>query len=655
MTQGGYTIGLMQIGDDFGGQYYFPYAIGMLQSYAVTHIHELEHFNFLPPIFRRERISTICELMEGTDAVFASCYLWNERLTMESLRRLKDRKKDVVIIAGGPQIPSRPGLLETWCRQYPWVDVAIHGEGEIPFTKALDSLGSRDWGSIPSAGFLAGDRFYATPRSDRVKNLDLIPSPYLSGAFEALLLANQGIHWCGLLESNRGCPFTCAYCYWGGGDSRHVYKKSMETVLREIDWFSRQKVEFVFCCDANFGILERDLMIVEKVAANKEKYGYPVAFSVQNTKNATQRIFQLQKILTDSGLQKGVNLALQSTNRQTLSSIYRNNISNEKYRELQQMFARSCIPTFTDMIIGLPDETYDSFTGGISDLISDGQHNRIQFINLTLLENTAMADPQYQSQHGLVLREVSIMAHHSRLDDRPEVLEKQRFVIGTRTLPVEHWKKLRLFCWMTSLLYFNKVLQIPLLLSMYTGKKPFHKLINLLLSPVGNPPVLKSLKDLFLRTADGIIAGECEYVSSPEYLNLLWPADELAFVDLCVGNKLEALSEEASEILKTAIPEHWHGALDDAVRLNMALIHFPGLRGDMEIELQYGIFDFWQNALMGKMADPSHATQRCRILCSNERQETLEEWCREVVWYGTKRGAYLYPCEVVIPDRPAVS
>ena len=52
----------------------------------------------------------------------------------------------------------------------------------------------------------------------------------------------------------------------------------LDRVYRELDWFSEHKVEFIFCCDANFGMLPRDYEIAKKAAENKKKYGYPHVF-----------------------------------------------------------------------------------------------------------------------------------------------------------------------------------------------------------------------------------------------------------------------------------------------------------------------------------------------------------------------------------------
>ena len=76
--------------------------------------------------------------------------------------------------------------------------------------------------------------------------------------------------------------------------------------------FPKKKIEFIFCCDANFGILKRDIEIAKYVAIKKKSTGYPKVLSVQNTKNTTERAYQTQKILADAGLNKGVTLSMQS-------------------------------------------------------------------------------------------------------------------------------------------------------------------------------------------------------------------------------------------------------------------------------------------------------------------------------------------------------
>ena len=86
-------------------------------------------------------------------------------------------------------------------------------------------------------------------------------------------------------------------------------------------------------------MLPRDFEIAQRAAENKKKYGYPHVLSVQNTKNARDRAYKVQKLLAETGLSKGVTLAMQSVDPHTLKSIKRDNISIEDYSELQKTFS----------------------------------------------------------------------------------------------------------------------------------------------------------------------------------------------------------------------------------------------------------------------------------------------------------------------------
>lgn len=334
-----------------------------------------------------------------------------------------------------------------------------------PFLAILEQIPTGDWESITSLSFLnEKQEFNQVPDRPRIVNLDEIPSPYLTGIFDPLMKANPNQIWLGLWKTNRGYPFSCTFCEWGAATKSKIYMFGEERVYKEINWYSQNKIEFIFCCDANFGIKSRDIEIAQYMAQNKKKYGYPKAFSIQNTKNSSERSYDIQKILGDSGLNKGVNLALQSANPETPEGIKRKNIKGSAYRELQNRFAKDQIETFTDMILALPNETYETFLQGIAKTIEEGQHNKIQFINLSILPNTAMGNPDYQKKYGFVVRDTDIVNIYGSVYVSNGIYEKQRLVIATNTMPKKDWIKTRVFSWMISLIYFDKLLQIPLML-----------------------------------------------------------------------------------------------------------------------------------------------------------------------------------------------
>ncbi|MBF0188828.1 MAG: FAD-dependent thymidylate synthase, partial [Magnetococcales bacterium] len=53
------------------------------------------------------------------------------------------------------------------------------------------------------------------------------------------------------------------FCDWGSATLSKVTRFDMERIKAEIDWFAEKRIEFIFCCDANFGILRRDMEIID--------------------------------------------------------------------------------------------------------------------------------------------------------------------------------------------------------------------------------------------------------------------------------------------------------------------------------------------------------------------------------------------------------
>ncbi len=645
------TAGLVQIGDQFGGEYYLPYSIGILQAYAQKHVNASCPIDYLPIIYKRMKIDDAVHALRGADVVFFSAYLWNFHISLAIAERMKQKPGGCVIVMGGPQIPESPEGIQAFLNRYAFVDLVCAGEGEIPFTKVLEHFSERSWDAVPSIGYRAATgAITCTKAAPAITNLNTIPSPYLSGVFDALRSTQPDRQWSALIETNRGCPYRCAYCYWGKTSRNRLYQFTIDRVYQEIDWISRNGVEFVFCCDSNFGILERDRDIALKVAANKNALGFPKAFSVQNTKNSSAKIFELQKILNDAGLQKGVNLALQSMHADTLKSIHRTNITNNVYADLQRLFTQSGIQTFSDIIIGLPLETYDSFTRGVYQLIESGQHNRIQFINLTILENTEMADPAYQSRYGMIVKESKLIAHHSSIDSDSGLFEVQRLVVGTNAMPPEDFKRVKVFCWLLSLLYFNKLLQLPLALLNRIGRIPVQQLLELFLAQRGARSIIASILDFFYQKANDIQKGEGDFVGSPEWLNIWWPVDEYAFIKLCIENKLDEFYREAEAIImafvQTGIGSLSADAVREAILLNRALIKMPQVMDDTVITLHSNLFDVYKGILEGADVALRPGSYRGEINRSGSTWSSWNAWMTEVVWYGTKKGAYLYNCKI---------
>ena len=646
-------VGLVQINNSFSGQSYLPYSVGLLQAYITRHHPEPETLEFLMPIFSRIRVEAAVERLAAADVVFFSLYVWNARISAEIARQLRAKHPHIGIVFGGPQVPDR---AEEFLREHPFVDLAVHGEGERIAMEILQQWRARNWEALSGISYLtpAGE-FRHKMKGERIKDINLVPSPFLSGTFEEVMKANPNQKWIALWETNRGCPFSCTFCDWGSSTQSRVYQFNVDRLKKEADWFADNRIDFVFCCDANFGMLPRDVDIAQYVADTKKERGFPTALSVQNTKNATERAYLVQKILSDSGLNKGVTIAMQSVDKTTLKNIKRENISLDSYQELQRRFTRDRVETYTDLILGLPGETYESFKAGIATVIENGQHNRIQFNNCSILPNAEMADPEYRKTHGIVTIESDIINIHGSLADADnEIVEKQQLVIATATTPREDWVKTRAYCWMTALLHFDKVFQIPIIVAHELAGLPYGEILDLFgEGDLSGQPTLRELREFFFGKARDIQRGGAEYCHSAEYLNIFWPADELALIKLIADNKIEAFYNEALTVLKRKLGSQYASivpALEDAVRVNRSLLKLPFQTEDLDVSVRYNVWEFYRGAIRGESVPLIEKPTTYHIDRTTQAYWSWDDFCREVIWWGNKKGAYLYANREVEPQ-----
>ena len=648
-NEGTLNVGLVQINNSFAGQNYLPYTSACLRSYIECHAVNPKRYSFLPFIYKRLSIKTIVQNLINADVVGFSTSVWNANISLEVAKRLKQIKPSIVIIFGGPQVPDKP---EEFLRLNTFVDLVVHNEGERTFLSILEQLPGNTWENINGISYISkSGAIIKTPPVERMRDLEHLPSPFLNGIFDELIIQNPNEKWIGLWETNRGCPFQCTFCDWGSATAGKVNKFLTERLFLELNWFAKNKIEYIFVCDANFGSLKRDIEIAEYVSELRKKTGYPHGFSVQSTKNATERAYITQKILADAGLNKGVALSMQSLHPETLRNIKRDNISLDTYLELARRFTRDGIETYSDLIIGLPGETYTSFVEGVEVLINSGQHHRIQFNNLTILPNAEMGDPNYLERFKMktVSSEI-INIHGSKIFLEDDVAEVQDVVIETYSMNSREWVQTRAICWLISFLYFDKLVQIPIILMKeYIGlnyKKIFESFLNL---DKLKYPILNEIWNFFISEAESIKRGGVEYKYSEDWLGVYWPADEYVFIKLTSEKKVESFYKEVEKLfLDLCILESKKGlspTISQSVEMNRLLISQPFVKDDVDVFSDYNIIDYWQGIISGNPVSLKTGSYQHRISRSKRYYLDFQQWCKEIVWWGNKKGAYLYSIE----------
>jgi hypothetical protein len=363
---------------------------------------------FSPAVFERE-CATILAAMDDPLAVAFTVFFWNRAASLELARRIKDRWPGCQIVIGGNDVTNQQDAVFA---EAPWVDVLVHGEGELRFRELLRRFlrAGQDTGTAPDVLDIAGISYRSasgevatTPPADRIADLAEIPSPILSPVFTDAEIAATRIV---IFETNRGCPYSCAFCYWGGATNTKVRQFPLERIAAELDRVIRlaQPGTQLFIADANFGILPRDAEIARLIIETCRRYNKRVVVLTNWAKNTTDRVVEIAHQLYKAGLAGAITLSAQSFDPDVLRIANRSNIRVKTYRKMQERFRELDVPTYTDLIWGLPGESPASFRSGVEEVLAAGGCPKIY--PLLLLNNTEYTKERFRSDHLLEARRV---------------------------------------------------------------------------------------------------------------------------------------------------------------------------------------------------------------------------------------------------------
>tara|TARA_R110001583_G_scaffold29368_2_gene102906 strand:+ start:4300 stop:6252 length:1953 start_codon:yes stop_codon:yes gene_type:complete len=643
------NIQLVQVNNSYGNQYFIPYSVGLLQAYCEQFDDIRENFNFSKFIYKQETdLESQAKSFKKVDILAQSCYIWNWQFNLTFAELVKKYNPEILIILGGPQIPDDSS---DFFEKYPFVDILCHGEGELVFHDILKKyMGDKKYGDLEGVSYnnVLENKTEYTPRRDRAIDLKDIPSPYLEGIFSDLM--EEDVVWQASWETNRGCPYRCTFCAWGAEYYNKIRKFPFEERLtKEIKWFSENKLDLVFGCDANFGVFQRDVDIAKSLVEFKNRYGYPKKFRVCNAKNSNDRVFQISKLFDDADMAKGTSMSVQSMDTDTLDIIRRKNIGIDKFKDLMGKFNESTMSTYTEVILGLPGESYDTFINGFDTLLHSGQHSQIHVYNCTLLNNTEMADPEYIKEHEIETIETPIFRAHTDKKAHYEVQELEKIIVKTKTMTREEWKKGFQYSKVIQTFHTMGLLQYMAISLVNNYGCNYSDFYNTLIDyAYENPKTLvgveitnnnRSIEKLF----SGIDYGQL----LPSYnLDILWPPEEASF--LRIAENIDTFYDEIYEFINYFLDKFNfvkdRQFLDDLLSLQKeVIVHYDDDGKNVLIDLNYNIDSNVLDTVNGIPTElVKYSDSKVTTITKHWKDAGCkEEFARNVVWYGRKGGKFI--------------
>ncbi len=361
------------------------------------------------------------------DLLCLGLYVWNEEICLGLGERVKRAYPNCIIVIGGPQTSF---LKEPdWFERHPYVDYGCHvsGYGELFLTPLLDQIteGNVDEKSIPLlckpvkggyewVGSKPNPRDYKWPTGIYRKDDERL----LRWAKEAQS-RNETIGI--LLETNRGCPYSCTYCEWGGGIGTKISFKPIEEVEAEISCYEQLNVDTVLVVDANFGIVDRDVDITNLIVNSRNNTGFPNSFEVLGpAKNNHDRVLKINDIRLDNGLCNDWVLNVQTLDEQILKNIKRTDIPwKERLVPYMERVKKHDLGVIVQTIYPLPGWSFKHFLEEIDFQAEYGFWHLHRF-ELDILPNTELADQIFEGQWGY---KTKLGRYQSSLSFKTDLLE----------------------------------------------------------------------------------------------------------------------------------------------------------------------------------------------------------------------------------------
>ncbi len=289
-----------------------------------------------------------------------SVYLWNIERSLELSKRIKQREKEIEIVVGGPEVSRDNGFLLAHSHIF---DAAIQGEGEEALVQYL--LSPEEKGIIP--------------RKEVPLPLEEIPSPYLNHVIGPSIRGRL------LLESVRGCPNHCLYCYYHKNFSS-IRTLPSNLVRREIEWALGEGVKEVTFVDPSFLKRPRIKEFLREIGSVLK--GSNVSLTCElNAEDVDKETADMLVLCNTSQVEIG----LQSINPAALKAVSRR-FDKEAFIQGVRLLREVGIEVMIDLIVGLPGDSKEDVMRSIDFLVEQRLFDELGIYPLSVLPGTSLKD-----------------------------------------------------------------------------------------------------------------------------------------------------------------------------------------------------------------------------------------------------------------------
>ena len=250
-----------------------PAGIGLLAEYVESRVSGISEVRLFK--YPEDLIAAFED--DVPDVIGFANYVWNSALSLRFAKEIKADFPDTVIVFGGPNFPMAAHEQLAVLSANPWIDYYVMKEAEAAFAALVAALmtpgvdRANIGETVPNLAYLDDSgRLVASREVQRLPDLNDIPSPYLSGRLDEFLDGRL----LPVIQTARGCPFSCAFCTEGQLYWNKVRHKPADQVANEVCYIAehmaalpqkRRRTDLLIA-DSNFGMFKQDIETCKAIA-----------------------------------------------------------------------------------------------------------------------------------------------------------------------------------------------------------------------------------------------------------------------------------------------------------------------------------------------------------------------------------------------------
>ncbi|MBN1971397.1 MAG: radical SAM protein [Candidatus Delongbacteria bacterium] len=320
-----------------------PIGISSIKSYCKTNNITVIDQEFSTYLSDSALINHIKDL--NPDLIGFSIFCWNLEKSAYIAKILKEKLK-CKIVFGGSEITHDNYNLEKYSNIY---DFLVYGEGEEQFFKLINNSISKK-----------------SVEYNKIYSENIV---------------NPKIDNCIYIETQRGCPYNCSFCFYNKSSKKSIFIPE-SNIVEVINYAKSNKINDIFLLDPSLNVRKDLQSLLDKIIELNDKKSLSFYSELRVEKLNEDLVSKFKKANF-----KEFEIGLQSTNPTALKLMKRACDLTEFTRGVNLLKKYEISPK-VDLILGLPGDTPEGFVKSVDFVYEHEFYDNIQVFPLSILPGT---------------------------------------------------------------------------------------------------------------------------------------------------------------------------------------------------------------------------------------------------------------------------